>query len=51
MAEIMFEKFGVGRLQVGIQALLPLFAEVSFWGKAISLRVLKPLFFLIAVMV
>jgi actin-related protein 2 len=27
MAQIKFEKFGVDRLQVGIQALLPLFAE------------------------
>ena len=30
MAEIKFEKFGFGKLQVGIQALLPLFAEVYY---------------------
>jgi len=27
MAEIMFEEFGFGRFQIGLQALLPLFAE------------------------
>ena len=31
--QIMFEKFGVGRLQVGVQALLAIFAEVlQFYG-------------------
>lgn len=27
MAEVKFEKFGFGKLNVGIQALLPLFSE------------------------
>lgn len=29
MAEILFEKYGFSRMQIGIQALLSLFAEVS----------------------
>jgi actin-related protein len=28
MCEIMFEKFGLGKLQVGVQALLAIYAEV-----------------------
>lgn len=28
MAEILFEKYGFGKMQIGIQALLSLFAEV-----------------------
>jgi actin-related protein 2 len=28
MCEIMFEKFGVGQMQIGMQALLALFADV-----------------------
>lgn len=27
MAEVLFQKFGIGRLQIGVQALLSLFAE------------------------
>lgn len=50
MAEIKFEKFKVARLQVGIQALLPLFAEVPALTLSIS-RVWKPPFSLIVVMV
>lgn len=30
MAEILFEKYGFSRMQIGIQALLSLFAEVNF---------------------
>lgn len=38
MAQIHFEKFGFGRIQVGIQALLPLFAEVL---RSLNVRVCK----------
>lgn len=29
MCEIMFEKFGVGQMQIGMQALLALYADVN----------------------
>jgi actin-related protein len=48
MAEIHFEKFGFDRIQVGIQALLPLFAEVLQY---ITIRVYKLPYCLMLVMV